>query len=457
MKEVNQSVGKYRWTICGLLFFATTVNYLDRQVLSLLAPKLSEEFGWSNSDYANITAVFQFIYAISMLFAGRIIDKLGTKKGYILAIVVWSLGAIMHAYSLPVGTAFSTFMVWIGVGAVPVSIAGFMLSRAVLGFGESGNFPAAIKAVAEYFPKKERSLATGIFNSGSNVGAILAPLTVPIIAELYGWEFAFILVGVIGFIWVVFWYILYEIPSKQKRLTKTEFDYINSDETDEVKNISDTKEEKVAWFKLLGYKQTWAFVFGKFMTDGIWWFFLFWLPKYLEAQFNMTGTDIVVPLAILYSMTMVGSIFGGWFPMYFINKGYAAYDGRLKAMFFIALFPLVVVLAQPLGYISFWIPVVLIGVGASAHQAWSANIFTTVSDMFPNKAIGSIIGIGGMAGGIGGVLVSKLGGYLFDYYEGLGHIQTGYTIMFVLCAVAYLIAWSIMKLLVPKYSPITDL
>lgn len=457
MKEVNQSVGKYRWTICGLLFFATTVNYLDRQVLSLLAPKLSEEFGWSNSDYANITAVFQFIYAISMLFAGRIIDKLGTKKGYILAITVWSLGAIMHAYSLPVGTAFSTFMVWIGVGAVPVSIAGFMLSRAVLGFGESGNFPAAIKAVAEYFPKKERSLATGIFNSGSNVGAILAPLTVPVIAELYGWEFAFILVGVIGFIWVVFWYILYEIPSQQKRLSKAEFDYINSDEAEVIDSAPEANVEKVAWFKLLGYKQTWAFVFGKFMTDGIWWFFLFWLPKYLEAQFHMKGTDIVLPLAVLYSMTMVGSIFGGWFPMYFINKGYTAYDGRIKAMFFIALFPLVVLLAQPLGYISFWIPVLLIGVGASAHQAWSANIFTTVSDMFPKKAIGSIIGIGGMAGGIGGVLVSKLGGYLFDYYEGLGHIQTGYTIMFVLCAVAYLIAWSIMKLLVPKYSPITDL
>ena len=452
---MNQSVGKYRWTICGLLFFATTVNYLDRQVLSLLAPKLSEEFNWSNSDYANITAVFQFIYAISMLFAGRIIDKLGTKKGYILAITVWSLGAIMHAYSLPVGTAFSTFMVWIGVGAVPVSIAGFMLSRAVLGFGESGNFPAAIKAVAEYFPKKERSLATGIFNSGSNVGAILAPLTVPIIAELYGWEFAFILVGVIGFIWVIFWFIFYEIPSKQKKLTKAEYDYINEDE--EIEVVLNTKEEKVAWFKLLGYKQTWAFVFGKFMTDGIWWFFLFWLPKYLEAQFDMKGTDIVLPLAVLYSMTMVGSIFGGWFPMYFINKGYTAYDGRLKAMFFIALFPLVVLLAQPLGHFTFWIPVILIGVGASAHQAWSANIFTTVSDMFPKKAIGSIIGIGGMAGGIGGVLVSKLGGYLFDYYEGLGHVQTGYTIMFVLCAVAYLIAWSVIKLLVPKYSPITDL
>jgi ACS family hexuronate transporter-like MFS transporter len=347
-------------------------------------------------------------------------------------------------------------MVWVGVGAVPISIAGFMLSRAVLGFGESGNFPAAIKAVAEYFPKKERSLATGIFNSGSNVGAILAPLTVPVIAEYYGWEFAFILVGAIGFLWIIFWYFLYEIPSKQKRLSKAEFDYIHHD-CEIIAEEANTNVEKVSWFKLLGYKQTWAFVFGKFMTDGIWWFFLFWLPKYLEAQFNMKGTDIVLPLAVLYSMTMVGSIGGGWFPMYFINKGHNPYDGRMKAMLVIALFPLVVLLAQPLGYISFWMPVLLIGVGASAHQAWSANIFTTVSDMFPKKAIGSIIGIGGMAGGIGGVLVSKLGGYLFDYYDGLGHIQTGYTIMFVICAVAYLIAWSVMKLLVPKYSPITDL
>ncbi len=456
MNHTNKAIGKYRWTICGLLFFATTVNYLDRQVLSLLAPSLSEEFGWSNSDYANITAVFQFIYAISMLFAGRVIDKLGTKRGYILAIVVWSFGAIMHAYSLPIGTAFSTIMIWIGVGAVPVSIAGFMLSRAVLGFGESGNFPAAIKAVAEYFPKKERSLATGIFNSGSNVGAILAPLTVPVIAEYYGWEFAFILVGAIGFLWIIFWYFLYEVPSKQKRLSKVEFDYIHHD-SEVVIEIPTEKVEKVAWLKLLNYKQTWAFVFGKFMTDGIWWFFLFWLPKYLEAQFNMKGTDIVIPLAILYSMTMIGSIGGGWFPLYFINKGYNPYEGRMKAMFFIALFPLVVLLAQPLGHISFWLPVLLIGVGASAHQAWSANLFTTVSDMFPKKAIASIVGIGGMAGGIGGVLVSKVGGYLFDYYESLGHIQTGYSIMFILCAVAYLVAWGVMKILVPKYCVITDL
>jgi ACS family hexuronate transporter-like MFS transporter len=279
---------------------------------------------------------------------------------------------------------------------------------------------------------------------------------VPVIAEYYGWEFAFILVGAIGFLWIIFWYFLYEIPSKQKRLSKAEFDYIHHD-SEVVIEIPTEKVEKVAWLKLLNYKQTWAFVFGKFMTDGIWWFFLFWLPKYLEAQFNMKGTDIVIPLAILYSMTMIGSIGGGWFPLYFINKGYNPYEGRMKAMFFIALFPLVVLLAQPLGHISFWLPVLLIGVGASAHQAWSANLFTTVSDMFPKKAIASIVGIGGMAGGIGGVLVSKLGGYLFDYYESLGHIQTGYSIMFILCAVAYLVAWGVMKILVPKYCVIIDL
>lgn len=457
MNETNKAIGNYRWTICGLLFFATTINYLDRQVLSLLAPSLSKEFNWSNSDYANITAVFQFVYAFSMLFAGRLIDKMGTKWGYILAIIIWSLGAIMHAYAIPIGGVFSNVLTWVGLSAVPISIAGFMLSRAVLGFGESGNFPAAIKATAEYFPKKERSFATGIFNSGSNIGAILAPLTVPWIAVNWGWQSAFIIIGAIGFIWMFFWFVFYEKPEKQRRLSKLELDYINAGHESEVEIKEVSGEEKIAWVKLLGYRQTWAFVFGKFMTDGIWWFFLFWLPKYLEAQFGMVKTDIVFPIAVLYSMTMIGSIGGGWFPVYFIKKGYTPYDGRMKAMLLIACFPMVVLLAQPLGYISFWIPVLLIGIGASAHQAWSANIFTTVSDMFPKKAIGSVIGIGGMAGGIGGVLVTKLGGALFDYYEGLGHIQTGYSIMFVICAVAYLIAWGVMKLLVPKYSPIRDL
>ncbi len=450
----KETIGKYRWTICALLFFATTVNYLDRQVLSLLAPDLSKEFGWTNTDYANITAVFQFAYAISMLFAGRFIDKLGTKKGFTWAIVIWSLAAIMHAYAIEIGGIFQGIFATINL-VIPVSILGFMVSRAVLAFGEAGNFPAAIKATAEYFPKKERSFATGIFNSGANVGAILAPLTVPWIALHWGWQMAFILVGAIGFIWVIFWWFFYDKPEKQKRLSKTELAYINSD-TDEAVAATE-KEEKVKWFKLLGYKQTWAFAFGKFMTDGVWWFFLFWLPKYLEAQYGMVKTDIMLPLAILYSMTMFGSIGGGWFPTYFIKKGYNAYDGRMKAMFIIALFPLLVLLAQPLGYISFWIPVILIGIGASAHQAWSANIFTTVSDMFPKKAIGSVVGIGGMAGGLGGVLISKVGGALFDHYKALGHIQTGYTIMFAVCAVAYLIAWFVMKSLVPKYKPITDL
>ncbi|PXY44193.1 MFS transporter [Flavobacterium hydrophilum] len=457
MYNKNEVIGKYRWTICGLLFFATTVNYLDRQVLSLLAPSLSEEFNWSNSDYANITAIFQFVYAISMLFAGRFIDKVGTKAGYIIAIIVWSLGAIMHAYSIPIGTAANSIFVWAGIAAVPVSILGFMISRSFLAIGEAGNFPAAIKAVAEYFPKKERSLATGIFNSGSNVGAILAPLTVPWIAVNWGWESAFIIIGAIGFIWMFFWYILYDKPEKQKRLSPSELNYILEGEVVEKEMKTDAAKEKISWIKLLKYKQTWAFVSGKFLTDGIWWFFLFWLPKYLEAQFGLVKTDIAFPLSVLYTMTMFGSIYGGYFPMYFINKGYNAYEGRMKAMLIIALFPLVVLLAQPLGYISYWIPVLLIGVGASAHQAWSANIFTTVSDMFPKKAVGSIIGIGGMAGGIGGVLVSKLGGALFDYCEAQGHIQTGYTIMFVLCAVAYLTAWIVMKTLVPRYAEIKDL
>ncbi|MFP9114559.1 MFS transporter [Flavobacterium sp. RHBU_3] len=455
-----QSIGRYRWTICSLLFVATTINYLDRQVLSLLAPDLSDKFGWSESDYADITAVFQFIYALSMLFAGRFIDKLGTKWGYAIAIVVWSLGAILHAQSVPVGEALSPLLQGIGIVAAP-SIIGFMVSRAVLGFGEAGNFPAAIKATAEYFPKKERALATGIFNSGANIGAILAPISVPIIAEVWGWEWAFKIVGIAGFIWLIFWFLFYEKPEKQKRLSASEYEYINSDVEDKPLESIEPKHEaaeaKVAWSRLFGYRQTWAFFLGKFLTDGVWWFFLFWLPKYLAAQYNMESKDMQLPLAVLYTMTMFGSIGGGWFPKYFIKKGYSAYDGRMRAMLIIALFPLIVLLAQPLGGSSYWMPVLLIGIGASAHQAWSANIFTTVSDMFPKKAVGSVVGIGGMAGGIGGVIVTKVGGALFDHYKALGHIETGYTIMFSFCAVAYIVAWFVMKTLVPKYKPITDL
>ncbi len=445
-------VGNYRWTICTLLFFATTVNYLDRQVLSLLHPTLEKEFNWTNTDYARITAAFQFVYAISMLFAGRIIDKLGTKWGYAWALIIWSIGAILHAVAVPIGENLVSIFGWLGIGGLSVSVVGFIFARAALGFGESGNFPAAIKATAEYFPKKERAFATGIFNSGTNVGAILAPLSVPWMAAQWGWESTFLIIGAVGFLWLIFWFIFYEKPEKQIRLSAAELAYINSDEVPREQGTLDNEREaeKVAWVRLLGFKQTWAFAIGKFMTDGVWWFFLFWLPSYLNAQYGMTGTQIMLPLAVLYSMTMFGSIGGGWFPTYFINKGYKPYDGRMRAMFIIALFPLVVLAAQPLGGISYWIPVILIGVGASAHQAWSANIFTTVSDMFPKKTVASVTGIGGMAGGMGGVVVSLLGGALFDHYKALGHIQTGYTIMFAICALAYLVAWSIMKALVPR-------
>ncbi|HEY9044870.1 MAG TPA: MFS transporter [Ohtaekwangia sp.] len=456
-QNIGQTIGKYRWTICALVFFATTINYLDRQVLSLLQPRLEEIFGWTNSDYANITAVFQFTYAISMLLAGRIIDKLDTKWGYGWAIIIWSVGAIVHAVAIPVGTSLASILALAGIGAVSVSVAGFMFSRAVLAFGEAGNFPAAIKAIAEYFPKRERSLATGIFNSGANIGAILAPLTVPWIYLHWGWEAAFIIIGAIGFLWMFFWFIFYEKPERQKRLSAQEFAYINSDEDRQAKQTTEEKIEKVSWVRLLGYKQTWAFAFGKFMTDGVWWFFLFWLPAYLKAQYGIVDKAVTLPLTLLYTLAMVGSIGGGWFPMYFIKKGYVVYDGRMRAMLVIAMFPLLILAAQPLGSISYWLPVLIIGIGASAHQAWSANIFTTVSDMFPKKAVGSVVGIGGMAGGLGAVILTKTGGALFDHYKALGHIETGYTIMFTVCSVAYLVAWSVMKTLVPKYNPITDL
>lgn len=461
MSNINQQIGRHRWMICALLFFATTVNYLDRQVLSLLQPLLSEEFGWSNSDYADIAATFQFTYAIAVIFAGRFIDWIGTKKGYAWAITLWSVGAAIHAFAIGIGEAVSPVLSLIGI-VLPISVIGFMFGRIVLAIGEAGNFPAAIKTVGEWFPRKERSLATGIFNSGANIGAILAPLTVPWIAGHLGWQAAFLIVGCIGFLWLIFWFIFYESPEKmlaKGKITQSEYDYIHDEESIEPSKTETAsgKKESVSWFKLLTYKQTWSFFFGKFMTDGVWWFFLFWLPSYLKMQYNMEGTQIMWPLTVLYSMTMVGSICGGWFPAYFIKKGFEPYKARMTAMLVIALIPLVVLLAQPLGSISMWIPIVLIGVGCSAHQAWSANIYTTVSDMFPNKAVASVTGIGTMAGGLSGVLVSKGAGALFDHYQALGSINTGYTIVFSFCAVAYVIAWAIMKLLVPKFKPITNL
>jgi len=427
---MQQTIGKYRWTICALLFFATTINYLDRQVISLVKDDLDKEFGWTKTDYGNITAVFQLAYAIAMLGAGRLIDKLGTKIGYALALILWSLSAIGHAFVSSTG--------------------GFFIARAALGITEAGNFPAAIKTTAEWFPKKERAFATGIFNSGTNIGAIIAPLSVPYIAAQWGWKAAFIITGAIGVIWLFFWFRYYEIPRKQQRLSAAEYEYIHSD-VDEVRDdVNQPVAKKISWSKLLTFKQTWSFAIGKFLTDGVWWFYLFWLPDFLTEQYHLTKTEKAVPIALVYTIASFGSVFGGWLPLKLIKQGWPVFKARRGAMLIYAACALPVVFAQILGGHSMWYAILIIGFAASAHQAWSANIFTTVSDMLPKKAVASVTGIGGMAGGLGGMLVSLVAGNLFDYYKHLGHIETGYFIMFICCGCAYLIAWFLMRLLVPK-------
>jgi MFS transporter, ACS family, hexuronate transporter len=434
--DIQSKIGKYRWTICSLVFYATTINYLDRQVISLLKPTLEKEFSWTESDYSNIVVAFQFAYALGMVGAGRIIDKIGTKIGYALTLTLWSIASVLHAFAT--GT---------------VSFAVF---RAFLGVTEAGNFPAAFKTVAEWFPKKERAFAGGIFNSGTNVGAIIAPLLVPWLAINYSWKIAFIAIGAIGFLWLIFWFLWYEVPSKQKRLSKAEFDYIHSDIETSSPAVSDVEETKISWAKLLVYKQTWAFIMGKFLTDGIWWFFLFWLPAFLNSQYHLVGMQVSLPIAFVYTLAGVASIFGGWLPMWFVKaKGWNIIRARKTSMLIYAFFPLLVMFSQAAGSYGMWYAVIIIGIAASAHQAWSANLFTTVSDMFPKSTVATVIGIGGMAGGLGGMAVAKVAGLLFDYYKGLGHIETGYYILFLYCGLGYLLAWFVMfKLLVPKMKPI---
>jgi ACS family hexuronate transporter-like MFS transporter len=424
-----EKIGNYRWTICALVFFATTVNYLDRQVIALLKDDYLEPlFGWSETDYSNIVIAFQIAYAIGMLIAGWFIDKVGTKIGYALSLTIWSIAAILHAFAR--------------------NTLGFSGARALLGISEAGNFPAAIKTTAEWFPKKERALATGIFNSGTNVGAILAPMTVPVIALTMGWQWAFILTGAFGLLWLVFWIIFYDIPQRQKRLKKPEYDYIHSDEKSQ-ENISQPSE-KVKWTRLLTFRQSWAFIIGKFLTDPIWWFYLFWLPSFLNKEYGMTKTDLIWPIATVYMMTTVGSIFGGWLSGYFISRGWTVYKARRTAMLIFALCVLPVITSQALGHFNPWFAILIIGLAASAHQAWSANIFTTTSDMFPKKAVASITGLGGMAGALGGILISRTAGMLLDHFKELGHIETGYYIMFIICGSAYILAWSIFNILAPK-------
>ena len=437
---MTSKIGKYRWTICGLIFFATTVNYLDRAVISLLKPYLTSAFNWNEEEaiknYANIEIAFKIAYALGMTFAGKVVDKLGTKIGYALATTLWSIAAICHAL------ATGTF--------------GFSIARVFLGITEAGNFPAAIKTTAEWFPKKERAFATGIFNSGSNIGAIVAPLTVPFIAEKWGWQWAFILTGAVGFIWLILWFIYYEVPSKQAKLSKEEYNYIVSADLESEEESSATETKPFSWLSLFKFKQTWAFALGKLLTDPIWWFYLFWLPDFLDKQYHLKGTQVALPVALVYIISSFGSIGGGWLPMYLINNGMSSFMARKKSMLIYAFFVIPIIFSQILGSINMWLAVIVIGIAAAAHQAWSANIFTTVSDMFPKNTTASVTGIGGMFGGLGGILLSALiQKKLFVYYESIGQIEIGYYIMFVICGLAYLSAWIIMHLLVPRFNKVT--
>ena len=422
----EKKLSNYRWTVCTLIFFATTINYLDRQVIGILKPLLESDLGIGEKAYAHIIMVFQLCYGVSMFFIGRLIDKYGTKIGYGVSVFLWSIAAMGHALAK--------------------GVLGFGFWRGLLGISEAGNFPSSIKAIAEWFPKKERALATGIFNSGTNVGAIVAPLAIPAIVVAWGWQMAFILTGALGFIWMIFWFILYEIPEKQKRASAAEVAYINSD----VDEQAETKE-KVDWLKLFKYRQTWLFFIGKGLTDPIWWFYLFWIPGWL-ATVRGTGLSVSsfgLPLAFIYTMTTVGSIGGGWVSGYMISKGMSPFKARKITMFVFALLVVPIVFASSKG-ISTWGAVCLIALAASSHQAWSANIFTTVSDAFPKKAVSSITGIGGMAGAVGGAFVSYIAGGIIQHFKDLGHIETGYVVMFSIAGSAYLLAWTIMAAFAPK-------
>ncbi len=412
----KKHVGNYRWVICALLFFATTINYIDRSVLGVLAPTLRDVIGWTDQEYGIISAAFTQAYAIGFIFAGWFIDKVGSRLGYSVYLTIWSLAAAAHAL------ARSAF--------------GFGIARFILGIGESGNFPAAVKTVAEWFPKKERALAIGVFNAGSNVGAVLAPLVVPWLALNWGWQSAFIITGLIGLIWVFFWWPVYRKPAEHHKLSKTELAYIESDPPD--------PPEKIPWLKLLPLKQTWAFAIGKFLTDAIWWFYLFWFPLFMNDRFGVNLAGIGLPMITIYLMADVGSVGGGWLSSFLLKHNWTVNSARKTAMLVCALCILPVSMAPHVE--GQWLAVFIIGVATAAHQGFSANIFAITSDMFPRKAVGSIVGIGGFAGAMGGVFMNLGAGWLRE--------NTGsYEIMFAIAAVVYLLALLIIHLLVPKLEP----
>jgi ACS family hexuronate transporter-like MFS transporter len=424
---MRQPIGKYRWVVVTLLFFATTINYLDRQVIGLLKDSLAKDFNWSEKDYSRIVMAFSTAYAIALLLFGGLIDKIGTRLGYAVSIIIWSVAAMFHALAS--------------------STLGFTFARIALGMGEGGNFPAAVKAVAEWFPKSDRALATGIFNSGTNIAAFAGPPIIAWIYSLYGWRQAFLWTGALGFIWLIFWWWLYDIPSKQKRVSAAELAYIKSDSDPAQENALDTGK-KIIWPELFSYRQTWAIVLGKFLTDPVWWFYLFWIPSYFNTTYHLNLTSSAIHVSTVYIVASFGSILGGYFSGWLIKRGLPVYKARKISMFIFACCVLPIFFVRYTS--SIWHAVWLISLAAAAHQAWSANIYTIGSDIFPKHILSSVIGIGGMAGSVGGILFPFAIGIILDHFKLIGLLGTGYNIIFGICAIAYLLAWVVMQVLSPK-------
>ena len=460
-------MSNWRWWICSLLFFATTINYMDRQVLSLTYEEfIKPQFHWTDADYGTVTSFFSIFYAFACLFAGKFIDWIGTRKGYIISIIVWSVGACMHAFC---GVAALKVSGLVALSFSTVSVYLFLLCRGVLALGESGNFPAAIKVTAEYFPKKDRAFATSIFNAGASVGALVAPLCIPPLAKALGWEWAFIIIGGLGFVWVFFWIFMYKKPEESKQVNQAELEYIHQDDAEEAAEKAALAQEKsIPMLQCLKYRQAWAVILGKFFSDGVWWFFLFWAPSYFDNQFGAKSTTALGQLLLitLYSISSILSIFGGYLPKFFVEKkGMHPFDGRMRSMLIFAFFPMCALLAQPLGVSlnSPWWPAILIGLSAAGHQAWSANMYSIVSDLFPKSTIGTLTGMASLAGGIATMAIQKIAGNLFTFAENAGSAFTfmgfegkpaGYFIIFCYCGVAYLISWAVMKALIPRYKPV---
>ena len=483
MKRIDyaSSMTSFRWWMCALLFFATTINYLDRQVLSLTYEEfIKPEFHWTDAEYGTVTGFFSLFYAVCCLFAGKFIDWIGVKRGYLISILVWSTGACLHAatgwmtVSLT-GLESASALKAVEAGsniALAVSVTSvylFMFCRGVLALGEAGNFPSAIKVTAEYFPKKDRAFATTIFNAGASVGALAAPLCIPALAKSYGWEMAFIIIGAIGFIWVFFWIFLYDKPEESKYVNAGELEYIHQDDAgDEAGEAVSEAVKPIPLRQCLRYRQAWCVILGKFISDCVWWFFLFWAPSYFDTQFGAKASSTMGKLLLitLYAICSILSIFGGYVPKYFVEKkGMHHYDARMRAMFIFALFPLFSLLAQPLGasFNSPWWPAVLIGLAAAGHSAWAANQYSVISDLFPKSTIATMTGLSSLAGGISTMALQKIAGNLFTYAEGAGSAfrflgfegkPAGYFVIFCYCGLAYLLSWVVMKSLVPKYNPV---